>query len=153
MARISWSSARGAIEPVAQAGQPAAWRVVCDHDATTVETLCHIALFTQDQDNGAWLGVAVQILNGSHEIQVTSGGNAYRSAEIDVALDTTIITDYCYGSYCVFVHAENLVAQFKSAGGAKIRLYDDAPSAMIEKRVTLRGFTQAYEEYLDRIGN
>lgn len=137
----------------ARAGQPASWRVVCDEDASVLEPLCHIALFSQDETDGAWLGVAVQILNGSHEIQVTSAGDSYRSAEIDVTRDVTTVTDYCYGSYCVFVHAEDLVKQFKSARAARVRLYDGAPSAMVERQVTLRGFTKAYEDYLKRIAN
>jgi hypothetical protein len=34
------------------------------------------------------------------EIQVTSNGEAYGRAEINVQSDTTIVTDYFYDSYC-----------------------------------------------------
>lgn len=128
------------------------WRMVCDHDATAQEPLCHVSTFIQDERNGHWLGIAVQVLNGSHEVQVTSSGSAYHSAEIDGATDLTTYTDYCYGSYCVFVHAENLVERFKARNGVQIRLYNGATTPLIEKRVSLIGFTKAYEEYLDQIG-
>lgn len=128
------------------------WRMVCDHDATAQEPLCHVSIFTQDQRNGAWLGVAVQILNGSHEVQVTSSGNVYHSAEIDGAADITTYTDYCYGSYCVFVHAENLVERFKSQNRVDIRMFNGSARPSIEKRISLIGFTKAYEEYLQHIG-
>ena len=128
------------------------WRMVCDHDATAQEPLCHVSIFAQDESNGAWLGVAVQILNGSHEVQVTSSGNVYHSAEIDAAADTTTYTDYCYGSYCVFVHAESLVERFKSQNRVNVRLFNGSTRPSIEKRITLIGFTKAYEEYLEHIG-
>lgn len=128
------------------------WRVVCDHDATAQKPLCHISIFAQDEGNGAWLGIAVQILNGMHEIQVTSSGSAYHSAEIDAEPDTTTYTDYCYGSYCVFVHAESLVERFKSETRMNVRLFNGTTKPSIEKHISLLGFTKAYEEYLRRIG-
>ncbi len=140
------------VSATAQAEVPESWRVVCDHDTTAHEPLCHVAILAQDQSNGAWLGVAVQILNGSHEVQVTSSGKIYRSAEIDAEADTTTYTDYCYGSYCVFVHAEDLVARFKSQSRVNVRLFNGQTTPSIEKRVSLLGFKKAYEEYLSRIG-
>jgi len=128
------------------------WRVVCDQDATAQEPLCHISTFSQDKTNGIWLGIAVQILNGTHEVQVTSGGSAYHSAEIDAEPETTTYTDYCYGSYCVFVHAEGLVQRFKSENRMNVRLFNGTTKPSIEKRISLLGFTKAYEEYLRRIG-
>jgi invasion protein IalB len=141
------------ISTSAEADRPgSSWRVVCDNDATAQEPLCHIAIFAQDKANGSWLGIAVQILNGMHEIQVTSSGSAYHSAEIDAELDTTIYTDYCYGSYCVFVHAESLVERFKSETRMNVRLFNGATKPSVEKHISLLGFTKAYEEYLLRIG-
>ena len=98
------------------------------------------------------MGVAVQILNGAHEIQVTSSGSAYHGAEIDAEPDVTTYTDYCYGSYCVFVHAEGLVERFKSENRMDVRLFNGTTRPSIEKRISLLGFTAAYEEYLRRIG-
>ena len=136
----------------AAATESGTWRMVCDHDATAQEPLCHVSTFIQDERNGHWLGIAVQVLNGSHEVQVTSSGNAYHSAEIDGASDLTTYTDYCYGSYCVFVHAENLVERFKARNGVKVRLYNGATVPLVEQRISLIGFTKAYEAYLDQIG-
>ena len=129
-----------------------AWRVVCDQDATAQEPLCHVSTFAQDPSSGAWMGVAVQILNGAHEVQVTSSGSVYHGAEIDADPDVTSYTDYCYGSYCVFVHAENLVERFKSEERMNVRLFNGTTKPSIEKRISLLGFTKAYEEYLQRIG-
>ena len=141
------------ISTSAEADRPgSSWRVVCDQDATAQEPLCHVSTFAQDETNGAWLGIAVQILNGMHEVQVTSSGSAYHSAEIDAESDTTTYTDYCYGSYCVFVHAENLVNKFKSENRVNVRLFNGTTRPSIEKRISLLGFTKAYEEYLRRIG-
>ncbi len=141
------------ISTSAEADRPgSSWRVVCDNDATAQEPLCHVAIFAQDKANGSWLGIAVQILNGMHEIQVTSSGSAYHSAEIDAELDTTIYTDYCYGSYCVFVHAESLVERFKSENRMNVRLFNGTTKPSVEKHISLLGFTKAYEEYLRRIG-
>ena len=128
------------------------WQVVCKHDATAHEPMCHIATLAQDEKSGAWLGVAVQILNGSHEVQVTSGGSAYHSAEIDAEPNTTTYTDFCYGSYCVFVHAEDLIARFKSEKRMNVRLFNGQSRPAIEKRISLLGFTKAYEEYLGHVG-
>ena len=133
-------------------GPESSWRVVCDQDATAQEPLCHVSIFAQDETNGTWLGIAVQILNGMHEVQVTSSGSAYHSAEIDAESDTTTYTDYCYGSYCVFVHAENLVNKFKSENRVNVRLFNGTTRPSIEKHISLLGFTKAYEEYLRRIG-
>ncbi len=141
------------ISTSAEADRPgSSWRVVCDNDATAQEPLCHVAIFAQDKANGSWLGIAVQILNGMHEIQVTSSGSAYHSAEIDAEPDTTTYTYYCYGSYCVFVHAESLVERFKSETRMNVRLFNGTTKPSIEKHISLLGFTKAYEEYLRRIG-
>jgi invasion protein IalB len=138
--------------PVGAERPGSSWRVVCDQDATAQEPLCHISTFAQDTASGAWMGVAVQILNGAHEIQVTSSGSAYHGAEIDAEPDVTTYTDYCYGSYCVFVHAEGLVERFKSENRMDVRLFNGTTRPSIEKRISLLGFTAAYEEYLRRIG-
>jgi invasion protein IalB len=136
----------------ARADRPGSWRVVCDNDVTAHEPLCHISTLAQDQSNGGWISVAVQILNGSHEVQVTSSGNAYHSAEIDAEPHTTTYTDYCYGSYCVFVHAESLVERFKSESRVNVRLFNGAATPSIEQHISLLGFTKAYDEYLARTG-
>ena len=128
------------------------WRVVCDNDATAQKPLCHVSIFAQDEGNGAWLGIAVQILNGTHEVQVTSSGSVYHSAEIDAEPDVTTYTDYCFGSYCVFVHAESLIERFKSENRMNVRLFNGTTRPSIEKRISLLGFTEAYEEYLRRVG-
>jgi len=135
-----------------QAERPGSWRVVCHQDATAHEPLCHVSTLARDQRTGSWIGVAVQILNGSHEVQVTSGGSLYHSAEIDAEPHTTTYTDYCYGSYCVFVHAESLVERFKSESRVNIRLFNGSTTPSIEQRISLLGFTKAYEDYLSRTG-
>ncbi len=121
------------------------WKVVCDHDGLTPESRCYLSFFTEDKASGTWLGIAVQRLNGLHEIQVTSSGEAYSSAEINAQSDTTIVTDYCYGSYCVFVQADELVEQFRRGTRADIRLYNGFGKLSAKERVTLLGFTAAYE--------
>lgn len=140
------------LSSAARADRPGSWRVVCDHDATAREPLCHVAILAQDERSGDWVGVAVQILNGSHEVQVISGGRLYHSAEIDAEPHTTTYTDYCYGSYCVFVHAESLVERFKSESRVNVRLFNGATTPSIEQHISLLGFTKAYEEYLARTG-
>jgi invasion protein IalB len=141
------------LSSAARAERPGAWRVVCDHDATAREPLCHVAVLAQDERNGNWVGVAVQILNGAHEVQVTSSGSLYHSAEIDAEPHTTTYTDYCYGSYCVFVHAESLVERFKSESRVNVRMFNSETTPSIEQRISLLGFTKAYEEYLERTGH
>jgi hypothetical protein len=135
-----------------RAEQTDLWKVACTHDKVSAELHCHVAFFTESDEAGGWLGVAVQFLNGGHEIQVTSGGANYSSAEIDLRTDTITITDYCYGSFCVFVKADELVEQFRKGRRADIRLYNGREGSSIEKRVSLMGFSEAYEEYLNRIG-
>ena len=135
-----------------RAEQTDRWKVTCTPDNVSAETHCHVAFFTDSNEAGGWLGVAVQFLNGGQEIQVTSGGADYSSAEIDVRTDTITITDYCYGSYCVFVKADELVEQFRKGRRADIRLYNGGKGPSIEKRVSLMGFSEAYDKYLDRIG-
>ncbi len=135
-----------------RAEQSDQWEVVCDHDGPTAESQCYLSFFAEDKASGTWLGIAVQRLNGGHEIQVTSNGEAYSRAEINVQSDTTIVTDYCYGSYCVFVQADELVDQFRDGTRADIRLYDGLGKASIKERVSLLGFTTAHERYLGRIG-
>ncbi len=95
----------------ASAEQTARWKVVCDHDDTTAASHCYLSFFAEDKASGNWLGIAVQRLHGSHEIQVISNGEAYSRAEINVQSDTTNVTDYCYGTYCVFVRADELVPE------------------------------------------
>ncbi|MEE8144408.1 MAG: hypothetical protein V3T57_03270 [Kiloniellales bacterium] len=135
-----------------RAEQTDRWKVACTHDKVSAELHCHVAFFTESDEAGGWLGVAVQFLNGGNEIQVTSGGANYSSAEIDLRTDTITITDYCYGSFCVFVNADELVEQFRKGRRADIRLYNGREGSSIEKRVSLMGFSEAYEEYLNRIG-
>ncbi len=67
-----------------RAEQAAGWKVVCDHDDTTAAAHCYLSFLAGDKANGNWLGIAVQSLNGLHEIQVTSNGEAYSRAEINV---------------------------------------------------------------------
>jgi invasion protein IalB len=135
-----------------RAEQTDRWKVTCAHDQVSAETQCHVAFFTESNEAGGWLGVAVQFLDGGHEIQVTSAGRNYSSAEIGVRTDTITVTDYCYGSYCVFVNADELVEQFRKGHRANIRLYSGRAGPSIERRVSLMGFTEAYEEYRNRIG-
>ncbi len=136
----------------ARAEQTARWKVVCDHDGTTAASQCFLSFFAEDKASGNGLGIAVQRLNGSHEIQVTSNGGAYSRAEINAQSDTTSVTDYCYGTYCVFVHAEELVEQFRKGMHADVRLYYGLGKASVKERVSLQGFTAAHETYLGRIG-
>ena len=136
----------------ARAEQTARWKVVCDHDGPTAESQCYLSFFAEDKASGNWLGIAVQRLNGWHEIQVTSSGEAYSRAEINAQSDTTIVTDYCYGTYCVFVQADELVEQFREGTRADIRLYNGLGKASVKEQVSLLGFTAAHERYLSRIG-
>ncbi len=136
----------------ASAEQTARWKVVCDHDGTTAASRCFLSFFAEDKASGNWLGIAVQRLNGSHEIQVTGNGGAYSRAEINAQSDTTIVTDYCYGTYCVFVQADELVEQFRKGSRADVRLYNGSGKASVKERVSLLGFTSAHETYLGRIG-
>ena len=135
-----------------RAEQSDQWKMICDHDGPTAESQCYLSFFAEDKASGTWLGIAVQRLHGSHEIQVTSSGEAYSRAEINVQSDTTIVTDYCYGSYCVFVHADEVVEQFRDGTRADIRLYNRLGEASVKERVSLLGFTAAHEKYLSRIG-
>jgi hypothetical protein len=128
------------------------WKVVCDHHGLTAESRCYVSIFTEGKALGTWLGIAVQRLNGWNEIQVNGSGEAYSSAEINAQSDTTIVTDYCYGSYCVFVQADDLVEQFRRGTRADIRLYNGFGKLSAKERVSLLGFTAAYERYLSRIG-
>ncbi len=52
------------------------WKVVCDQDDLTAESRCYLSFFTEDKALGTWLGIAVQRLNGWHEIQVNSSGGS-----------------------------------------------------------------------------
>ncbi len=137
----------------ARAEQPDQWEAVCDHNGLTAESQCYLSFFAEDKASGNGLGIAVQRLHGSHEIQVTSKGEAYSRAEINVQSHTTIVTDYCYGSYCVFVQADELVEQFRKGLRANVRLYNGLGKASVKERVSLLGFTAAHENYLSRIGD
>ena len=55
--------------------------MVCDHDGTTAAFRCFLSFFAKGKAGGNGLGIAVQRLHGSHEIQVTSSGEAYSRAE------------------------------------------------------------------------
>ncbi len=83
---------------------------------------------------------------------MNGSGEAYSGAEINAQSNTTIDTDYCYGSYCVFVQADDLVEQFRRGTRADIRLYNGIGKLSAKERVSLLGFTAAYESYLSRIG-
>ncbi len=136
----------------AGAEQTAPWKVVCNDDDTTAASRCFLSFFAEGKAGGNGLGIAVQRLQGSHEIQVTSNGEAYSRAEINVQSDTTIVTDYCYGTYCVFVQADELVEQFRKGTRANIRLYNGLGKASVKEWVSLLGFTAAHETYLGQIG-
>jgi invasion protein IalB len=135
-----------------RAEQTARWKVVCNDDDTTAASRCFLSFFAKGKAGGNGLGIAVQRLHGSHEIQVTSSGEAYSRAEINVQSDTTIVTDYCYGTYCVFVQADELVEQFRKGMHADVRLYNGLGKASVKERVSLQGFTAAHETYLGQIG-
>ncbi len=136
----------------AGAEQTAPWKVVCNDDDTTAASRCFLSFFAEGKAGGNGLGIAVQRLHGSHEIQVTSSGEAYSRAEINVQSDTTIVTDYCYGSYCIFVQADELVEQFRKGMHADVRLYNGLGKASVKERVSLQGFTAAHENYLSQFG-
>ncbi|MFQ5928000.1 MAG: hypothetical protein ACE5MH_11275 [Terriglobia bacterium] len=131
-----------------RAEQNHAWEVVCPIDETTGERQCYVSLFTADKDRGAWLSVAVYILEGTHEIQVTGNGKNYDIAEINAGTDTTIVTDYCNGSYCIFVNAGDIVDQFVKGSRAFVRMTDGTDRESLEERISLMGFTKAHREYL-----
>ena len=136
----------------AGAEQTAPWKVVCNDDDTTAASRCFLSFFAKGKAGGNGLGIAVQRLHGSHEIQVTSSGEAYSRAEINVQSDTTIVTDYCYGTYCVFVQADELVEQFRKGTRADVWLYNGFGKASVKERISLQGFTAAHETYLGQIG-
>ncbi len=58
------------------------WKVVCDHDGLTAESRCYLSFFTEDKALGTWLGIAVQRLNGWHEIQVSERPLSHPQAAI-----------------------------------------------------------------------
>jgi Invasion associated locus B (IalB) protein len=134
------------------ADQTEPWSLVCDNGGAASARPCYLFFSTGDRARRDWLGIAVQRLDGEPEIQVASGGHAYSRAEINAQSDTTIVTDYCYGSYCVFVQADELIEQFRKGARADIRLYNGKDEASVKESVSLQGFTKAYESYLGRIG-
>ncbi len=136
----------------AGAEQTAPWKVVCNDDDTTAASRCFLSFFAEGKAGGNGLAIAVQRLNGSHEIQVITNGGVYSRAEINAQSDTTIVTDYCYGSYCVFVQADELVEQFRKGTRADVWLYNGFGKASVKERVSLQGFNAAHETYLGQIG-
>jgi invasion protein IalB len=136
----------------ARADQVQGWNLICDHGGAATASPCYLSFMAGDRASGKWLGIAVSNVEGEPEIQVTSSGNAYSRAEINARSDTTIVTDYCYGSYCVFVQADELIEQFREGARADIWLYNGNGLAPTQESVSLRGFTKAYETYLGRIG-
>jgi hypothetical protein len=127
-----------AVSAGARAEQAADWAVVCDNSDPAAVSHCYLSLLAGSIGKGDWLGIAVQRLNGAHEVQVTGAGESFGRAEINVQGDTIIVTDYCYDSYCVFVQADEL--------------YDGRGAAAVKEHVTLIGFTKAHRTYLERIG-
>ncbi len=146
-----------AVSAGARAEQSADWAVVCDDDDPAAASHCYLSLLAGSIGQGNWLGIAVQRLNGSHEVQVTGNGVDFGRAEINlqgetIQSDTIIVTDYCYDSYCVFVQADELVEQFRKGAAADISLYDGGGAAAVKEQVSLIGFTRAHRTYLERIG-
>lgn len=141
-----------AVSAGARAEQAADWAVVCDDSDPAAVSHCYLSLLAGSIGKGDWLGIAVQHLNGAHEVQVTGAGESFGRAEINVQGDTIIVTDYCYDSYCVFVQADELVEQFRKGEGVDISLYDGRGAAAVKEHVTLIGFTRAHRNYLERIG-
>lgn len=141
-----------AVSAGARAEQAADWAVVCDNSDPAAVSHCYLSLLAGSIGKGDWLGIAVQRLNGAHEVQVTGAGESFGRAEINVQGDTIIVTDYCYDSYCVFVQADELVEQFRKGEGVDISLYDGRGAAAVKEHVTLIGFTRAHRTYLERIG-
>lgn len=136
----------------ARAARADGWTVVCTPGETSGASPCYLSFVTGDRASGNWLGIAVHHVEGVPEVQVTSGGHAYSRAEINARSDVTIVTDYCYGSYCVFVQADELVEQFREGARADVWLYNGSDRPAVGDRVSLLGFTKAYERYLERIG-
>jgi invasion protein IalB len=136
----------------ARSDQADGWTVVCTPGETSGASPCYLSFVAGDRASGNWLGIAVHHVEGVPEVQVTSGGHAYSRAEINARSDVTIVTDYCYGSYCVFVQADELVEQFREGARADVWLYNGSDRPAVEDRVSLLGFTKAYESYLERIG-
>jgi hypothetical protein len=99
-----------AVSAGARAEQAADWAVVCDNSDPAAVSHCYLSLLAGSIGKGDWLGIAVQRLNGAHEVQVTGAGESFGRAEINVQGDTIIVTDYCYDSYCVFVQADEHLA-------------------------------------------
>lgn len=135
---------------LARAGETDGWSVVCGEAEPSDAPHCYVSFLAGDMGADAWLGVAVQRLNGPYEVQVTGNGTDFGRAEINLRGDTIIVTDYCYESYCVFVQADELVRQFRRGDGVDISLYDGRGAAAVQESVSLHGFTRALNSYLDR---
>ena len=135
----------------ARAEQTAGWEVVCAEDGATTASHCYLSFLAGDMGKGKWLGIAVQRLNGPYEVQVTGNGEDFGRAELNVQSDTTLVTDYCYDSYCVFVQADELVEQFRRGDALDVALYDGRGVAALRERISLRGFAKALKAYLTRI--
>jgi len=135
-----------------QAAQTDRWTVVCPEGATTAAPSCYLSFVTGNRASENWLGIAVHLVEGVPEVQVSSSGHDFSRAEINARSDTTIVTDYCYGAYCVFVEADELVEHFREGARADVWLYNGSDRPAVEDKVSLLGFTKAYQSYLDRVG-
>ena len=138
---------------LARAGKTDSWSVICGEAETAEAPHCYVSFLAGDMGAGAWLGIAVQRLNGPYEVQVTGNGTDFGRAEINLQGETIIVTDYCYDSYCVFVQADELVQQFRRGDGVDVSLYDGRGATAVQERISLHGFTRALESYLDRSGD
>ena len=136
----------------AQAAPADSWTVVCPGGATTAAPSCYLSFVTGDRASENWLGIAVHLVEGVPEVQVSSGGHEFSRAEINARSDTTIVTDYCYGAYCVFVQADELVEHFQEGALADVWLYNGSDRPAVADKISLLGFTKAYQSYLDRVG-
>ena len=128
------------------------WAVVCPDGDPAAASSCYLSFEAGDRASESWLGIAVHHVEGVPEVQVTSNGHAYSRAEINARSDTTVVTDYCYGTYCVFVQADELVEQFRKGARARVWLYNGGDHAPVNESVSLMGFSRAYESYLARVG-
>ena len=139
-----------ALDAFASQAAPAdRWTVVCPDGATPS---CYLSFVTGNRASDNWLGIAVHLVEGVPEVQVSSSGHEFSRAEINARSDTTIVTDYCYGAYCIFVQADELIEHFREGDRADVWLYNGSNRPAVEDKISLSGFTKAYQSYLDRVG-
>jgi invasion protein IalB len=132
----------------ARATEPEIWSFQCMEDEDSGEKICTTEISAND-DGRDFLIYFVHNKGGKSSLVVTGDESEFSGTTIKVDLKDPLQTDKCDVGMCYFELEKSrlLLKQFRRGKSARVSITDGKAKLILDRDITLRGFSAAYAKF------